>query len=311
MTEQVLRTAPMWVEVVAKMVPRLPMGRYRMTHWLRHSSKSTFLMHIANETSDYSFVCDLRDSISREVCFTGSYEPQETALVSSILKPDSVFVDVGANWGYFTLLAANLISDNGVVLSLEPDPRLFQILDSNIARNKFRHITALQVAAADKPGTLKLAGYEESEGNFGVSRIIADDEKHSSFYQVTIDALDNMLEKQNITKVDLMKMDIEGAEVFAIAGLKKHLKENRVKRLLLELHPAQLLKHGSSAAEIIETLQSYGYTPWTIDHSPAVTRRAAYAKSKNLSDIVRRYNPSDSLDAWAHQLWLAPGVELF
>lgn len=300
----------MWVEVVAKMVRRLPLGRYRVTHWLRHSSKSAFLMHIANETSDYSFVCDLRDSISREVCFTGSYEPQETALVSSILKSDSIFVDVGANWGYFTLLAANLVGDAGVVLSLEPDPRLFQILNSNIARNKFQHVTALQVAAADKAGMLKLAGYKESEGNFGVSRIIADDEEHSSFYQVNCDALDNLLEKHKITSVDLMKMDIEGAEVFALAGLKKYLTENRVKRLLLELHPAQLSKHGSCAAAIIETLQSYDYTPWTIDHSPAVTRRAAYAKPKNLSDIVRPYNSNESLDDWAHQLWLAPGVEL-
>ena len=63
-------------------------------------------MRLPWDAGGYWFECDPRDAIAREVCFTGRYEPQETALVRTILRPGMSFVDVGANWGYFTLLAA-------------------------------------------------------------------------------------------------------------------------------------------------------------------------------------------------------------
>ena len=78
------------------------------------------------EVGGFTFECDLRDAISREVCFTGRYEPLETLLVQSTLRPGMTFVDVGANWGYFTLVASHLVGSSGLVVSLEPDPRLFQ-----------------------------------------------------------------------------------------------------------------------------------------------------------------------------------------
>lgn len=127
---------PAWVRFCSVLIPHLPAGRYRLTHWLRRYAPPEFLMPMRTELGGYTFVCNLRDSISREVCFTGYYEPQETALVRSILRPGMNFVDVGANWGYFTLLAASLVGERGRVLSLEPDPRLFRKLSGNITRSR-------------------------------------------------------------------------------------------------------------------------------------------------------------------------------
>lgn len=103
-----------------------------------------------------------------------------------------------------------------------------------------------------------------------------------------------------------MKMDIEGAEVFAINGLRESLRNMRIKRLLLELHPVQLLEHGSSTKDIIETLQEAGYKALTIDHSLSVTRYAAYGKNVDVAELLRPLNVGDQLDAWPHHLWLAP-----
>jgi FkbM family methyltransferase len=304
-----LRPAPAWVRFTATVIRHLPAGRYRIMRRLCRRPPSAFLMYMPEETGGNSFYCDLRDTISREVCFTGYYEPQETALVRSILRPGMSFVDVGANWGYFTLFAASLVGSNGRVLSLEPDPRLFKILQENVTRSQLNQVTVLQVAAAHEPGTLKLAGYREDDGNFGLSRIVASYGSEQSVFQVKSDSLDHILNRQSLNSVDLMKMDIEGAEAFAIRGLRESLAERRVKRLLLELHPAQLTEHGSSVSTIIQNLQSSGYRAWTIDHSLIATRRAAYDGAINIKGLLRPLDPSHQCDAWPHQLWLAPGVE--
>src|SRR5262245_56723365 len=124
----VLPSAPPWVRLAARVIRRLPAGRYRAMNQIHRLSQSAFWMRSPKRLGGWSFQCDLRDSIAREVCFTGRYEPQETALVQAILKPGMSFVDVGANWGYFTLLAAHKVGVKGRVVSLEPDPRLFPVL---------------------------------------------------------------------------------------------------------------------------------------------------------------------------------------
>ena len=301
--------APHWVNLAGVFIRHLPIGRYRVMHRISRRPPPAFRIRMPEELGGYEFLCNLRDTISREVCFTGRYEPQKTALVRSILRSGMSFVDVGANWGYFTLLAAGLVSPQGRVLSIEPDPRLFSILKDNINRNHLNHITSLQVAAASEPGTLVLAGYDQDGENFGVSRIVANNDEVRHSFQVDADSLDRILEQQKLKSPDLMKMDIEGAEVFALPGLEKSLGERRVKRLLLELHPPLIAEHGGTAVHIIENLQKIGYKGWAIDHSAAATRQTAYKRTVNVKRLLRPLHSSDELDRWPHQLWFAPGIE--
>lgn len=303
-----LLPAPAWVRMAAGVIRRLPAGRYRIINLICRRPQTAFLMYMPEELGRHSFSCDLRDLISREVCFTGQYEPQETALVRAILRPGMSFVDVGANWGYFTLLAAHLVGRGGRVVSLEPDPRLFPILRSNVARNGLDQVTTLQVAAADKEATLKLAGYDEAGNNYGVSRVVTDMAGQTTF-DVDARPLDDLLDESRLEVVDLLKMDIEGFEGFALEGLAKSLTERRVKSVLLELHPAQIAEHGQSAQRIVEQMRQYGYRPWKIDHSLATTRRVAYGGIIDLKAVIRPFDEGSSLDSWPHLLWTAQEVE--
>src|SRR3989441_6546498 len=188
MPENSVSAAPAWVQLAAGIIQRLPAGRYRIMDWICLRPPQAFWMRMLGELGKYSFKCNLRDAICREVCFTGGYEPQETALARGILRPGMCFLGVGANWGYFTLLAAHLVGTGGRVISLEPDPRLFSILLESLIRNEVDQATALPLAAADSRGVLLLAGYRESGGNFGVSRVIANQplersEEHTSELQ--------------------------------------------------------------------------------------------------------------------------------
>ena len=113
----------------------MPVGRYWMVNQLRHVPASPFMMRLPARLGGFAYECDQRDSVAREVCYTGQYEPQETQLASRILRPLDVFVDVGANWGYFSLAAAHWVGARGRVVAFEPEPRLYRMLVSNIAAN--------------------------------------------------------------------------------------------------------------------------------------------------------------------------------
>lgn len=265
-------------------------------------------MRMPEELGGHVYHCDLRDAIAREVCFTGVYGPQETAIVRALVGAGMTFVDVGANWGYFTLLASHLVGPGGRVVSLEPDPRLFPVLSDNVGRNALRNVSLHQLAAAREAGVLALAGFDEGAGNFGVSRIVAQGGGERVF-DVRADTLDRVLAEDGVGAVDLLKMDIEGAEASALAGLAGSLRERRVRRILVELHPAELAEGGTPVDEVVEGLRGAGYAGYTVSHDPGVTREAAYGRIRDLRRVVQPLAPGAPLDAWPHQLWIAPGTE--
>src|SRR3954470_5617129 len=110
---------PLWVRALAAGVPHMPVGRYWMVNQLRHGPAPPFMMRLPQRLGGFLYECDQRDSVAREVCYTGWYEPQETQLASRILGPGDVFVDVGANWGYFSLIAAHWVGGTGRVIAFE------------------------------------------------------------------------------------------------------------------------------------------------------------------------------------------------
>jgi FkbM family methyltransferase len=301
---------PGWVALAARVGPRLPAGRTRWLNWLaRRRAPGMFWDRLPAELGGAWYLCDLRDSLAREVCFLGRYAPQETALVRARLSPGATFVDVGANWGYFTLLAAERVGPAGRVVALEPDPRLYAALRRNLERNGWLdRVAALPVAAADRPGTGTLAGFDEHGGNFGLSRLSHSASGAGPAFAVAARPLDDLLDERGLDRVDLLKMDIQGGEALALAGLRRSLAAGRVRRLLLELHPAEIAEHGRSVAELVQELRGFGYRGWAVDFSRAATRRATYARRLEAAGLLRPFHDAEPLDAWAHLYWTAPGV---
>jgi FkbM family methyltransferase len=216
-------------------------------------------------------------------------------------------VDVGANWGYFTLLAAGLVGPRGRVLSLEPDPRLYARLTANLQRNDLGHVTACPVAAADQAGTLRLAGFDEQAGNWGLSRLT--EQPAATTFAVRSCPVDALLDELGIGEVELLKMDIEGAEDLALRGMRAGLDRQRYRRILLEVHPTLLADRGLGVAAVLEPLQAAGYRAWRIDHSAEATRRAAYARTLDPATFLCPLEGAEALgDSWPHLLWESPSV---
>jgi FkbM family methyltransferase len=305
---------PAWASWGARVVRRLPVARYRTMNWLCRLPAPAFVAGLPGSPLGLRFECDLRNALAREVFFTGRYEPQETALVRRMLGPGGTFVDVGAHWGFFSLLAAERVGPGGRIVAVEADPRIYRALERNFGLNPdvLGRATAVHAAAADAPGVLTLAGFDEAQANWGVSRVVdRPGPGDAATFEVRAEPLDALLDELGVGGVDLVKMDIEGAEALALKGMREGLAAARYRRLLIELHPAQLAEHGVGAPEVIGVLLGAGYRGWTIDHSAAANRRAAYEREASGEGLLRPLDPDGPLDAWPHQLWAAPGAPPF
>jgi FkbM family methyltransferase len=200
----------------------------------------------------FRMTLNLSDYIQRNISW-GQYEALETKIISAHLHPGGMFVDVGANIGYYTALAASLVGATGLVLAFEPDPECFQALVSTFSTKP--NIRCMQIAVSDSVGTLKLYIPPDSEHNHD-SSWLAYCEGMTAFNSKTT-TLDIALGECG--RVQLLKMDIEGHEPQAVHGGRRVLGSGRVERVLCELNQRLLRLAGSSRAELVELLQSCGF----------------------------------------------------
>jgi FkbM family methyltransferase len=289
-------SVPRHLRALRAVVRALPRGRYRALATLAPRS-GRFVAELAAEVGGALFNCDLGDQIAREACFTGVYEPPVTRIFRHHVHAGGTAIDAGANWGYFTLIAAAAVGTSGRVIALEPDLRQYARLSSNLQLNGFAQVELLASAAAAGHGEAQLAGYRDGEENQGTSSIAVNDA--SSTFTVPTIALDAIA---GGGPVDMVKIDVEGAEDLVLAGMRDGLSARRYRAILLELHPTLLQARGVDPLACVRLLLDHGYRGWTIDGSPRAYGRAM-SRSCSPEKLLR---PLDLWRAsrWPHLLWL-------
>lgn len=298
-----LPAEPAWLAILSGIIRRMPMGRYRLMNLL-YPRRGCFIARTALENGNHRFVCDLHNNICRDVCAQSRYSVPETSLISRVLGQNMCFVDAGANWGYFTLLAAHLVGTAGKVLAFEPDPRIYRLLSMNVGMNSLGQAEALELALADRPGELSLTGYDNESQDWGLSTLLQSNRVGPRF-QIRTAALDDVLDERGIARVDLIKMDIEGGEMLALQGMQRGLAAHRYRRFLLELHNQPLREQGRDPQALLSSLLDYGYIGKIFDDSPELARMAAYRDDmepavflRPLGDLKRAVEP------WRSHLFL-------
>jgi hypothetical protein len=151
----------------------------------------------------------------------------------------------------------------------------------------------------------------ENGGNWGTSRIAGRSRPDGGSYEVPAWGLDALLDQLGMDAVDLIKVDIEGAESLALAGMAEGMRCGRYRRILLELHPPVLAEHGSSAAAIVEEMLELGYRGWVIAHDAADVRRAAYSNWHSAESFLRPLRWPESLDSWPHLIFVLGDHSLY
>jgi FkbM family methyltransferase len=221
---------------------------------------------ITTTADGFAMELHLDDGIDRRVYYTGHYEAPTEALFRKLLPGAKCFVDIGANNGFFAILAATQMNDAGRVFAFEPFPATYSRLQRNVQVAGVRSVEALNIALSNaterrsmfaRPGAL---GYTTFAGQENIAnRAAAANVSATIDESVECDTFDRVWAKYGEGKVDLVKMDIEGAELLVLEGMPQALRDRLFTHLFLEVHPRQIRELGGEPHRVAELLMQRGY----------------------------------------------------
>ena len=236
------------------------------------------------EVEGSKMLANPRDQVITPWLKKGVWEPVETALFRSEIHPGDVVVDVGANVGYFTLIAAQLVGDSGRVWAFEPDPDAFSILERNVELNGYKNVTLVNKALGSEPGTLRLFRHPT---NLGDHRIYDPGDERVAV-EVPVTTLDKAL--GDTARLDLIKVDTQGAECAVLLGASGALAHRDV-ALIMEYTPRYIRQMGQDPQACLGKLAGAGFAFYEI-------REGAPKKGvfETTLDSLRQRYPEDRED---------------
>ena len=192
------------------------------------------------------------NNCEKKVLFTPQFfDPEERAILEARLPQDCVFLDIGANIGAYALCVAAFSGQGARIVAVEPQPDVFDRLSYNIAQNPFHTIKAVACAVADKTGELTLFIDPRNRGESSL-RIVGTNEGA----RITVPAVTllQLLRNEGLTRVDAVKLDVEGAEDLILEPFLREAPESLLPRLLL-------IENGTGQwqLDLPQHLEAYGY----------------------------------------------------
>jgi FkbM family methyltransferase len=228
------------------------------------------------------------NGISRALAIVGIREKEHMFILNKVLKEDHNVLDIGANIGYYVLMEKQIIK-NGKLFAIEPEPDNYHVLNTNIKLNKFKNIKTFQLAISNKEGMVKL--YLSKLSN--VHTLLPNDvmnKMSGNTIDVPAVRLTKFIQKEN-TKINLIRMDIEGFEVDVLKDLSQNLDDiNCSPMILFEVHSAKYSAE-YSLVEQLKTLAKKGYNfKYMASSRPQIFTKKGYSEIKSINtDGVKRH----------------------
>ena len=194
----------------------------------------------------------------------GSYEQEKSRLFADGIRPGDVVYDVGANVGYYTLLAASAVGEQGRVIAFEPLPENLAFLRRHLSMNHLQNVEVFAAAVSDRAG--------ETFFEVAASRSMGQISKRGSLTMRVV-ALDELVAAGTVPPPDCIKIDVEGAEGQVLAGARKVLTDSKP-----DIH---LALHGAEAREACcRVLSETGYRLSAADEQSAAEEGEIYATQR-------------------------------
>jgi FkbM family methyltransferase len=217
-----------------------------------------------------------------------AYEPHVTAQVKRLLQPGDFFVDIGANVGHFSMLAAHLVGPEGTVIAFEPLPANCELIRLSMAENQFDNIRLYPYAVAEQAKMIEML----AEGTQSNARLAQADDigrKGARKWPIEAVVLDDFL--AGVPRIDLVKLDIEGAEPRAWRGMKELIQSHRP-YVITEFFPDFIRRTSQIRPQsFLEMLQQDGYDLFVLASAEELP-----AKANSISEIMAVYQES----GWSH-----------
>ncbi len=211
---------------------------------------------------DLKFRCFLNEHIGSLMYWRGCYSCHILALLDRILSSSMTFLDIGANQGEFTLFAAKRLSA-GCVIAFEPVPYLYDRLTLNVQMNGLHNVIPVSKGVAAAPGLVPIysskTSFSDGSINEGLATLFATEERNTLLGTVPVIRLDDIVEEMGLTQVDVIKLDIEGAELPALQGGGRTIERFRPV-VLLEVSDETCRAAGHTTADVLDYLSNLGYS---------------------------------------------------
>jgi len=206
----------------------------------------------------------LGNDLSRPLFVGGCIDPNEFVFLNSVLKDGMVFLDAGANEGLYSLFASRCVGSSGLVFSFEPSQREFRRLNCNIRINGLNNVRAVPSALADIEGQTELHIADPSHAGQNTLGKFIYDVTLLRTENVSVQTLDAFAAKSGLTRLDVLKLDVEGAERRVLEGSRSVLRKMRP-IVLFEASDDALKAQGTSVPDLLDFFRTLGYEFYIFD----------------------------------------------
>jgi FkbM family methyltransferase len=206
---------------------------------------------------------DTKDVIQQYIYYFGVFEPNLTNWIRQRLSPGDTFIDVGANIGYFSLLASKLVGPSGKVVAIEASPKTFRDLERNLVRNQAANVRSVNRAVSDCRGLSKL--FRGPEHNIGMTGLFEEQEGIKMEFECMVEVapLGDVLQGDELQKARLIKIDVEGAEGAVVAGMGPLFQSARPDlEIIVEIHPELLEAQKKPVGDLMDQFHQARFYPY-------------------------------------------------
>ncbi|WP_395739746.1 FkbM family methyltransferase [Prosthecobacter sp.] len=212
-----------------------------------------------------------QDAIVSGALSLGCYETSLSELFRATIKPGMNVLDIGANIGLYSMIAANEAGPTGRVVAVEPEAGNCAFVERSRQLNGFENIAIINKAASDREGTLNLYLCAENKADHRVYDA-GGDRPHVKVQATSIDFL---LQEQGVTRLDVIKIDVQGAEYQVFVGMQKTLQSQPNLTIFMEFWPWGLLQSGSDPQKLLDLLVQAGFSMGEFDDTTAQVKPIA------------------------------------
>ena len=169
---------------------------------------------------------ELNEYVQSQLYLFGTFEPATVKVLKRLVKSGDTALDIGANVGYISLVLAKCVGKSGKVFSFEPDSKNFASLKRNLALNPDCNIAPIAKAVSDSHQPIRLY-HAKFDFNAGAHSMLPSEKHSSDFVEIEATTIDEFVTSHGLKKVDVIKIDIEGAEMKAFNGMTETLRNSR------------------------------------------------------------------------------------
>jgi FkbM family methyltransferase len=224
----------------------------------REFARQTSGKTLARNVHGFQILLNPQDvEISSYIATLGEYESITTALITMLVRSDRAVIDVGANIGWFTLVAASKLKGKGLVYSFEPEPTNFSLLNSSVARNHLPNVKLVKKCVSDtNQNRCLFYGRRDNPGSHSIVRDMG-----WGAIEVQSVTLDFFSVENHISRIGLLKIDVEGAEPNVMQGATGLIRQSLIDHIVLEWNPEAWDAHRSLLEELEDRFEFFWLAP--------------------------------------------------